>query len=134
LFRDEEITPEDEEKMIRAAADKIHDYGMDLVAVLFLQSLKPLSYIGGQFGRFMIYPFLYIIGGDISRNGEKFFTIFENRDNLEKLITLLEKKSEEKGSEREDKGSEREDKKIAEGNQTRKEASPKRGWRRFIPF
>ncbi len=127
MFSNEEITPEDEEKMIKVAAHKIHDYGMDSVAVLFLQSFKPLSYIGGQFGRFMIYPFLWIIGGDISQSGEKFFTIFENRDNLEKLITLLERKSEEKDSEQEDK-------KIAEGNQTKKEASPKRDWRRFLPF
>ena len=127
MFRNEEVTPEDEEKMIRAAADKIHDYGMDLAAVLFLQSYKPLSYIGGQFGRFMIYPFLYMIGGDISQSGEKFFTIFENRDNLEKLIILLERKGEEKGEERENK-------KIAESNRTMKEASQKKGWRHFLPF
>lgn len=127
MFRNEEITPEDEEKMIRTAADKIHNYGMDLVAILFLQSYKPLAYVGGQFGRYMIYPFLYFIGEDISLSGERFFTIFEDRKNLEKLITLLEKKSEEKNSELEET-------KIAEGNQAKKEASLKKGWKRFLPF
>jgi len=130
LFRNEEITPEDEDKMIRAAAEKIHDYGMDLAAVLFLQSYKPLAYVGGQMGRFMIFPFLSFLGGDISRSGEKFFTIFEKKENLEKLIALVEKKSEEKDFEKKEK---RETDKSLKEKQ-KEEARPKRGWRRFLPF
>lgn len=128
MFRDEIITPEDEEEMIRKAAGKIHDYGMDLPAVLFLQSYKPLAYVGGQMGRFMIFPFLYFIGGDIRDGGEKFFTIFENRDNVEKLIKLLEKKMEDKDSKKIDMDN------GIEKNQVKEEPPKRKSWRRFFPF
>ncbi|GAG67059.1 unnamed protein product, partial [marine sediment metagenome] len=61
-------------------------------------------------------------GGGITQSAEKFFMIFENRDNVERLIKLLEKRSIEKDSE---KISKRED-----VDNTRQ----KRGWRRFLPF
>lgn len=129
MFRDEKITHEDEEEMIRKAAEKIHERGLDLAAILFIQSYKPLAYVGGQMGRFMIFPFLYFLGGDISRSGEKFFNIFEKRENLEKLIMLLEKKAEEKDKEKE---------KIKKDNiiveKELEESRSKRGWRRFLPF
>lgn len=122
MFRVDKVTPKDEEEMIRKAAEKIHEYGMDLAAVLFLQSYKPLVYIGGQMGRFMIFPFFYVLGGNIAQGAEKFFMIFENRDNVEKLIKLLEKKSNEKDSEKTRKREEAD--KVCQ----------KRGWRRFLPF
>lgn len=129
MFRDEKITHEDEEEMIRKAAEKIHERGLDLAAILFIQSYKPLAYVGGQMGRFMIFPFLYFLGGDISRSGEKFFNIFEKRENLEKLIMLLEKKAEEKDKKKE---------KIKKDNiiveKEVEEPRSKRGWRRFLPF
>lgn len=129
MFRDEKITHEDEEEMIRKAAEKIHERGLDLAAILFIQSYKPLAYVGGQMGRFMIFPFLYFLGGDISRSGEKFFNIFEKRENLEKLIMLLEKKAEEKDKKKE---------KIKKDNiiveKEVEESRSKRGWRRFLPF
>jgi len=96
LFRNEKVTSEDEEAMIKEAAEKIHEHGFDLAAILFLQSYIPLAYVGGQLGRFMIFPFLYFLGGDISRSGEKFFNIFEKRENVKKLIALLEEKTEDK--------------------------------------
>ena len=92
LFRNERVTSEEEDDMINKVANKIHEYKMDLAAILFLQSFKPLTYVGGQLGRFMIYPFLFFLGKDISQIGEKFFTVFEKKDNIEKLIMLLEKK------------------------------------------
>jgi hypothetical protein len=122
LFRVDKVTLEDEEEMIRKAADKIQEYGMDAAAVLFLQSYKPLTYVGGQMGRFMIFPFFYMLGGNITQEAEKFFMVFENRDNVEKLIQLLEKRSIEKDS---DKARKREE---------LKNANQKLGWRRFLPF
>jgi len=122
LFRVDKVTPKDEEEMIRKAADKIQEYGMDLAAVLFLQSYKPLTYVGGQMGRFMIFPFFYMLGGNITQEAEKFFMIFENRDNVEKLIKLLEKRSIKKGSEKTGKREEVDN------------VRQKLGWRRFLPF
>jgi len=122
LFRVDKVTHKDEEDMIRKAADKIQEYGMDLAAVLFLQSYKPLTYVGGQMGRFMIFPFFYMLGGNITQEAEKFFMIFENRDNVEKLIKLLEKRSIETDSEKTGKREE-----VDTDRQ-------KLGWRRFLPF
>ena len=122
MFKVDKVTPKDEEKMIRKAAEKIHEYGMDLAAVLFLQSYKPLTYVGGQMGRFMIFPFFYMLGGGITQSAEKFFMIFENRDNVEKLIKLLENTPIEKDLEKTRKGEEVDN------------ARQKRGWSRFLPL
>jgi len=119
MFWDDEVTPEEEDEIIRKAAERIHRYGMDAAAIMMLESVKPLVYIGGQMGRFLISPFLLIFGEKVSIYGDKFFTIFEKRENVEKLIRLLEEMAEaEKGAQkREDQG-----------------AQQKKGWRRFLPF
>ena len=122
MFQVDKVTPKDEEEMIRKAAEKIQEYGMDLAAILFLQSYKPLTYVGGQMGRFMVFPFFYLLGGNITQSAEKFFMIFEDRDNVERLIKLLEETSIEKDSEKTRKGEEVDN------------ARQKKGWRRFLPF
>lgn len=50
MYWDLEITPEDEEEMIRNIAEKIHKYGMEVAAILFIESVRPLTYIGAQMG------------------------------------------------------------------------------------
>lgn len=62
LYWDDEITPDEEEEMIRKIAEKVHEYGMDVPVILFLESVKPLSYIGSQMGRMFVSPFLPILG------------------------------------------------------------------------
>ena len=129
MFWDVEVTPEDEEEMIKSAAEKIHKYGMDVAAILMLESVKPLTYIGGQMGRFFVSPFLPALGEKIGQSGEKFFTVFEKRENVEKLITLLEEMAKE-----EDKMKE-ELKKAKKAQEAEAEETPqKKGWRRFLPF
>ena len=129
MFWEIEVTPEDEEEMIKSAAEKIHKYGMDVAAILMLESVKPLTYIGGQMGRFFVSPFLPALGEKIGQSGEKFFTVFEKRENVEKLITLLEEMAKE-----EDKMKE-ELKKAKKAQEAEAEETPqKKGWRRFLPF
>jgi len=129
LFWEIEVTPEDEEDMIKSAAEKIHKYGMEVAAILMLESIKPLTYIGGQMGRFFVSPFLPALGEKIGQSGEKFFTVFEKRENVEKLITLLEEMTKE-----EDKMKE-ELKKAKKAQEAEAEETPqKKGWRRFLPF
>jgi len=129
LFWEIEVTPEDEEEMIKSIAEKIHKYGMDVAAILMLESVKPLTYIGGQMGRFFVSPFLPALGEKIGQSGEKFFTVFEKRENVEKLITLLEEMAKE-----EDKMKE-ESKKAKKAQEAEAEETPReKGWRRFLPF
>lgn len=123
MYWDIEITPEDEEEMIKSVANKIHQYGMDVAAILMIESIKPLTFIGTQMGRFMISPFLPAFGERISMGGEKFLRVFEKRENVEKLIRLLEEMAKE------------EDRKKKEAKRrAREEGHQKKGWRRYFPF
>lgn len=132
MYWDIEITPEDEEEMIRTIAEKIHKYGMEVAAILMLESVKPLSYIGAQMGRLFISPFLPAFGDKIGIGGEKFIQIFEKRENVEKLLEALEElaRGETEKPKQESKKPKDEAKPVAE-----LEAAPtKKGWRRFLPF
>lgn len=129
MFWDLEVTPEDEEEMIRKVAEQIHKYGMEVAAILMLESVKPLAYIGGQMGRLFVAPFLPAFGENIGLGGEKLLTTFEKRENVEKLIVMLEELAkEEKKPKAEPEKTKEEQTKEAEG------APRKRGWRRFLPF
>lgn len=96
-------------------------------------------------GRAFITPFVPIISQSWGKKTEKFFLVFEKRDNIDKLLSLVEKLAE----------SEKDDKKPAEGKeegspaQAEKQAEeptaePKveqpsedkkrKGWKRFLPF
>jgi len=113
LFWDFELTKEEEEKIIKKAAEIIHRYGMEVAAILMLESVKPLLYIGGQLGRFFAGPFLPLISNELGRKGETILRVFEKKENVEKLIKLLEEMAKEKREER---------------------SEEKRGLRRFLPF
>ena len=132
LYWDVEITPEDEDEMIRKIAEKIHQYGLDVAAILMIETVKPLSFIGAQMGRFFVSPFLPILSENVGITGEKFFKIFEKRDNVEKLIKTIEKLTQE---EEERKKTEKA-KKLAEKKAKMEEGGEpeKKGWRRFLPF
>lgn len=102
MFRTLELTPEEEEEIIRRVAEKITEYGMSAAAVLLLQTFKPMAFLGGQTGRFFIGPLLYGLGDKISLGAEKLFMVFEKRDNIEKLIRMLEQRAEEETRKREE--------------------------------
>lgn len=133
MFREIEVTPEEEEEMIRKIAEKVHNYGMDVAAVLFLESVKPLAYIGGQMGRVFVSPFLPAFGESISTGGEKFLTIFEKRDNVEKLLNRIEELTKEEEDSKKRKKAGKEAPKAENAGQE-SEKVPKKGWRRFLPF
>ena len=116
MFREIDVTPEEEEELIKKAAEIVHKYGMDVAAILFLETVKPLVYIGGQMGRFFLYPFIPFFGERVTIGSEKFFTVFEKRENVEKLLKLVEEKAKEKET------------------QVRAEAQTKKSWRRLLPF
>jgi hypothetical protein len=90
LIRDIKLTPEEEEEIINKVAKTIHVYGMETAAILMLETVKPLTYIGGQFGRFYLFPFLPAFGDTFYQQSEKIITVFEKRENVEKLIKRLE--------------------------------------------
>ena len=129
---DIEVTPEDEDEMIRKIAQKIHEYGLDVAAILMIESFKPLSFIGAQMGRFFISPFLPVFGENIGISGEKLLQIFEKRKNVEKLIKAVEMLTrEEEERKKAEKAKKLEEKKA---KMEAGETPEKKGWMRFLPF
>jgi len=122
FWEDFELTEEEEEEVIRKTAEIIHRFGLDVAAILMIESIKPLVYVGGQMGRFLVSPFLPAISEDLGRKGEVFLRVFEKRENVEKLLNLLEEMA---GGEEEEK---RKKAPIDE------EKPKKKGWRRFFSF
>lgn len=124
-----DVNPEKEKELILKAAEIIKNNKMDTVAMILLHTTKPLIYIGGQMGRFFISPFLFAFGDNIYQTGNRLLTTFEKRENIDKLIKLLEE-DEDKIKDN-DKGEEKNPLK----NEPEKTEDPiKRGWRRFLPF
>jgi len=82
-------TPKDkQEEWIEKAFNLITKYEMDIPAVLFLESMRPLFFYGGQFSRILVGPFMLAFWKD----GFSLIDTFENRKNVEKLIKKLEEK------------------------------------------
>jgi len=152
LYYDVNVTPEEEAELIEQVARKIHEYGMEAAAILFLESSKPLVWIGGEMGRFFISPFVPILSESWGVKSEKFFLIFEKRENIDRLLKRCEelaheeeqRKAEEKAR-RESLEQETEPKKETTAENPDAGASPeppetgsrkeeKNGWRKYLPF
>jgi ABC-type Zn2+ transport system substrate-binding protein/surface adhesin len=139
LYYDVEITPETEEEYIEKVAQKIHEYEMETAAILLLESSKPLVWVGGEMGRFFITPFVPIVSDKWGVTSEKFFLVFEKRENIEKLLKRLEELAQQ---DEDAKRKEKEERKAAEKAKRDAEAAAageksteeKKGWRKRLPF
>lgn len=91
LFRSSSSEPpkltEDEEALLRKLAEKIVGYRMTVPAILFLESVKPLNFIGSQIMVFF-EPFVHIFF--TLPDYERLAIILEKRDNVERLIEIIE--------------------------------------------
>lgn len=132
MYWDTEITPEEEEELIIKTAEKIHAQGFDTAAILFLESTKPLAFIGGNMSRLFIGPFLPALGKQYGLTGEKLIDVFEKKKNVEKLICLIEEMAQEDEKRKKE---ERERKKSLKKSTEKDNTSDKRiGWRKYLPF
>ena len=95
MYRDNELTIEEEDEIINMIAQKIQEHGLDIFAILIIEGLKPLSFIGANMGSLFVAPFLYISDEKAGHGVDKLFQIFENRDNVDKLLDAIEKMSKE---------------------------------------
>jgi hypothetical protein len=111
----EEPEPEKQEEIIKKIAEIIYKYDMDLGAIFLLEAVKPFASVGSQLVRFMVAPFIPFVG----EKSIPYLATFENKENVEKLIRLIEEHSEEDRKRREEK---------------KAEGTPINGWRRFLPF
>lgn len=125
MYWNVEVTPEEEDEILKKIAEKMHDLGMEVPAMVILETVQPLSYVGSQMGRFFISPFLPVLGEELGLTGAKLIQIFEKRQNIDKIIQHIEelsrKKEEHKRAEKR--------KKVESSDKRKKE-----GWRKILPF
>jgi hypothetical protein len=77
---------EKEVELINKVAKKIVDSEMETPALWLLQTIKPLTFIGGELSYFYLAPFLPFLD-DL---GYTFLDTFEKRKNIERLIKTVE--------------------------------------------
>ena len=82
------LTPRQEEILDRLAA-KVVEWRMGVPAVLFLESVKPLNYVGSQ----ILVFFSPIVNGLFTiRDYDDFVALMEQRGNVEILLRKIEEK------------------------------------------
>jgi hypothetical protein len=137
---DQELTEDEVDEIIRKAAEKIHQYGMETVAILTLESVKPLVFIGGEMSRLVLSPFLPALGSSANELGENLINVFENRENVEKLIVILEEMARGEYDKKADEqeagapGEELEKPDADEASDEEAEPKKKKTWRDWLPF
>jgi len=88
-----EVSEERKKILLGKIAQKVIDYRLSPVAIIFLESSKPLSFLGNQFMIFM-QPFYRAIFS--FREYEEIAAMLEDRNNVEALICEIERLEEER--------------------------------------
>ena len=84
-----ELSPERAEYLIGKLAQWVVNHRLETPAVMFLESTKPLSFIGSQMWLMYGVPMLGIVVDE--RQTSEFGLLFENREYVEALIQKIEK-------------------------------------------
>lgn len=82
-----QITEERKNFLINKIAQKIVELRLSPIAIVFLESSKPLTFLGNQFMIFM-QPFYRAFFS--YKEYEEIAAMLEDRDNIEKLICAIE--------------------------------------------
>ena len=133
FFTEVEVPEEEVDAIILETAKRIKKFGMEMPAIMALESLKPLAYVGGELTRLTLSPFFPMLGSNIDMWGEKVINVFEDRENINKLILLLETMPDEEAAdpgpaqETEETGADPEGDEPETDNEVT-------GWRRWLPF
>lgn len=83
-----ESSEEKKEEIIQKTYNYIERFGMEMPAVLLLESVKPLLWVGGASARIFLGPFMLAFWD----NGFDYIHTFEEMKNVEKLIKMIEDK------------------------------------------
>ncbi|HEX7076965.1 MAG TPA: hypothetical protein VF363_00950 [Candidatus Eisenbacteria bacterium] len=107
------LTPEDE-RLFERLAELVIRYRMTVPAILFLESVKPLSFVGSQ-AMYFFEPMVRALFP--VPEYERFAALMERRENMEALLVTIERRDE---AERRAERARRDEKRAARKN--RKEA------------
>ena len=133
FFTEIEVPEEEVDAIILETAKRIKKYGMEMAAIMALESLKPLAYVGGELTRLTLSPFFPMLGSNFDMWGEKVINVFEDRKNIDKLILLLEKMSDEEATDP-NPVQEIEETDADPDTDEPETSSKETGWRRWLPF
>ena len=86
--RDDELSDDEDVKLLTKLANGITNRKMSAPAILFLETLRPMSYLGSQAMAFF-KPFCTMIFRKTEY--EEILKVLEKRESVTKLIQLLEK-------------------------------------------
>lgn len=117
---EDELTPQERDLVARTAR-KVVERGMTIPAILFLESVKPLNYIGSQVMVFM-EPFMHAILRSVN-DYNLFRQMMEKRDNVERLLQKIEEL---------DAIQQQKEREIKKKYKIEKKAKRKRFWRKFF--
>jgi len=137
VYLGDEIGPEEAEALLREIAKRIWDYGMETAAIMFLETSKPIAFIGAQMGQAVLLPLLNFAGDVQMERGDKYLSVVQSKDNLEKLIQMLEYIAiHEKLPEPEFSENRKEDQEVETSPDPEPEdkGEERKGWKRFLPF
>ena len=81
-----ELTPMQEEELIENLAKLIIKHKMETPSILFLETMKPLSFVGSTFTMMYLAPFLDVYGVNINQ----YAILFQRRENVERLLQRIE--------------------------------------------
>ena len=123
MFWDEELTIEEEDEIIEWTARELYKYGMETVAILFLESYKPMSRIGTSMGTVFFTPLMPIFGDNTAIRSQKVLKLFQEDKNVEKLIVRLEEIASKGLNPDSD-----------DGKKPASDSAEEKGWRKYIPF
>ena len=99
-----ELSPERTEYLIERLAQWIVNHRLETPAIMFLESIKPLSFIGSQMWLMYGVPMLGIVVDE--HETSEFGLLFEDRKNVESLIRKIEilaREADKKRKEKEEK-------------------------------
>ncbi|UCH31888.1 MAG: hypothetical protein JSV05_00330 [Candidatus Bathyarchaeota archaeon] len=83
-----ELSPERAELLIERLASWIVNHRLETPAIIFLESIKPLSFIGSQMWLMYGVPMLGIVIDE--HQGSEYGLLFEDRRHVEALIRKIE--------------------------------------------
>jgi len=85
-----EDTPEDYDRLCSKIAQKVVERDLAVPAIMFLESIKPVTFLGNQ-----MLVFANPVISLIVRTGEyyRFVRMIEDRDNIEKLTMAIEEEN-----------------------------------------
>ena len=90
-FWKDELTPEEEDRLLDKVADEVKKRKLQAPAIMFFELHKPLANVGAHFAM-ATSPFLIPFLG--YKNVDEYSRLLSKRENVEKLLIKLESDSE----------------------------------------